>query len=162
MDYRPWTKNIMETTKYPYSLSYSLASFLVMLVLMLLLLTNVLGSNSKAGWIVYGVFVILFVLISALLIVKRIMPAIKGETALELNETCLVDYIRNITIDWKDIKEISLVNGRSSSLIRVNLKWVSDHGSEIAIPLRFVKGRDKDIYKEMKIYLAKAGGDIIL
>jgi hypothetical protein len=152
----------METTKYPYSLNYSLASFLVMLVLMLLLLTNVIGSNSKAGWIVYGVFVIVFVLISALLIVKRLIPAIKGKTALELNETCLVDYIRNITIDWKDIKEISLVNGRSSSLIKVDLKWVSDYGSEITIPMRFVKGRDNDIYNEVQAYLAKAGGDIIL
>jgi hypothetical protein len=152
----------METTKYPYSLNYSLASFLVMLVLMLLLLTNVIGSNSKAGWIVYGVFVIVFVLISALLIVKRLIPAINGKTALELNETCLVDYIRNITIDWKDVKEVSLINGRSSSLIRVNLKWVSDYGSEIAIPLRFVKGKDNDIYNEVQAYLAKAGGDITL
>jgi hypothetical protein len=141
----------MTPTKYPYSLNYSLASFLVMLVLMLLLLTNVIGSNSKAGWIVYGVFVIVFVLISALLIVKRILPAIKGKTALELNETCLVDYIRNITINWKDIKEI-----------RINLKWVSDYGSEIVIPLRFVKGKDNDIYNEVQAYLAKAGGDIIL
>jgi len=143
-------------------LNYSLASFLVMLVLMLLLLTNVMGSNSKAGWIVYGVFVVVFVLISALLIVKRLIPAIKGKTALELNETCLVDYIRNITINWKDIKEISMINGRSSSLIKINLKWLSDYGSEIAIPLRFVKGKDKDIYNEVQAYLARAAGDIIL
>ena len=143
-------------------MNYSLASFLVMLVLMLLLLTNVMGSNSKAGWIVYGVFVVVFVLISALLIVKRLIPAIKGKTALELNETCLVDYIRNITINWKDIKEISMINGRSSSLIKINLKWLSDYGSEIAIPLRFVKGKDKDIYNEVQAYLARAAGDIIL
>jgi hypothetical protein len=151
-----------QSIKYPYSLSYSLASFFVMLVLMLLLLTNVMGSNSKAGWIVYGLMVIVFVLISALLIAKRLIPAIQGKIALELNETCLVDYIRNITIDWKDIKEISLIRSRSSSIIRVNLKWVSDYGSEIAIPLRFVKGRDNDIYNEVRAYLANADGDITL
>ncbi|MDB4919890.1 hypothetical protein [Mucilaginibacter sp.] len=151
-----------KSIKYPYSLSYSLASFFVMLVLMLLLLTNVMGSNSKAGWIVYGLLVIVFVLISALLIIKRLIPAIKGGIALELNETCLVDYIRNITINWTDIKEISLIRSRSSSIIRVHLKWLSDYGSEIAIPLRFIKGRDNDIYNEVKAYLANADGDITL
>ncbi|ASU33170.1 hypothetical protein [Mucilaginibacter xinganensis] len=152
----------MIPTKYPYSLSFSLASFLVMLALMLLLLTNVLGSSSKAGWLVYGLFVIVFILVGALLIVKRIVPAIKGNTALELNETCIIDYIRNITIDWKDISQISMVHGRSSAQIRVSLKWVSDHGSEITIPLRFVKGNDNDIYNTVNAYFNRAAGDIVL
>jgi hypothetical protein len=152
----------MATIKYPYSLSYSLATFFVMLVLMLLLLTNVTGSNSMAAWLVYSVFVLVFVAMSALLIVKRIAPAIQGKTALELNETCIIDYLRNITVDWKDVKTIELVRGRSSSLIQLNLKWVSDYGSEIAIPMRFVKGKDNDIYSQVQAYLAQFGGDMIL
>jgi hypothetical protein len=150
------------TLKYPYSLSFSLASFLVMLVLMLLLFTNVINSHSTATWLVYGVFVIVFILISTLLIIKRLIPAIKGDAALELNETCIIDYIRNITIDWKDIKEISLVHNKSSSIIRVNLKWVSDYGNEIAIPLRFVKGKDNEIYSKVQAYFMKTESDIIL
>lgn len=138
-----------ETKKYAYSLSYSLASFFVMLVLMLLLLSNVVHNNSLVAWIIYGVFAVVFIFISSLLIVKRIIPAIQGKTALELNESCLVDYIRNITIDWKDVKETSLVRSRSSHSIRVYLKWVSDYGSEIDIPLRFVKGKDDEIYNNV-------------
>ena len=152
----------MAPIKYPYSLNYSLATFVVMLVLMLLLFQNVAASNSNAAWIIYGVFVLVFVAVSALLIVKRLLPAIQGKTALELNETCIIDYLRNITVDWKDVKSTELVRGRSSSLIQLNLKWVSDYGSEIAIPLRFVKGKDEAIYNQMQAYLEQFGGDIIL
>lgn len=152
----------MAPIKYPYSLSYSLATFVVMLVLMLLLFQNVAASNSNAAWLIYGVFVLVFVAISILLIVKRLLPAAQGKTALELNETCIIDYLRNITVDWKDVKSIEFIRGRSSSLIQLNLKWVSDYGSEIAIPLRFVKGKDDEIYSQVQAYLAQFGGDIIL
>lgn len=151
-----------ESTKYPYSINFTLASILMMVVLMLLLFTNVVGSHSTGVWAVYGMFVIVFVLMSALLIVKRLIPAIQGKTALELNETCIIDYIRNITIDWKDVKEINLIRGRSSSLIRVDLKWVSDYGSEITIPLRFVKGKDNDIYSTVLEYFEQHSSNIVL
>jgi hypothetical protein len=128
----------------------------MMLILMLLLLLNVVQGHSTAGWVVYGVFVVVFIFIGGLLIVKRIVPALQGTTALELNETCMVDYLRNITIDRKDIKEISLVRGRSASVARVYLKWVSDYGSEIDVPLRFVKGKDDDIYSTVLRWLDNA------
>ena len=152
----------MEPIKYPYSLNYSLATFVVMLVLMLMLFSNVAASHSNTAWMIYGVFVLVFVAISVLLIVKRLLPAAQGQTALELNETCIIDYLRNITVDWKDVKSIELIRGRSSSLIQLNLKWVSDYGSEIAIPLRFVKGKDEEIYSQVQAYLEEFGSDIIL
>ena len=152
----------MEPIKYPYSLNYSLATFVVMLVLMLMLFSNVAASHSNTAWMIYGVFVLVFVAISVLLIVKRLLPAAQGQTALELNETCIIDYLRNITVDWKDVKSVELIRGRSSSLIQLNLKWVSDYGSEIAIPLRFVKGKDEEIYNQVQAYLAQFGSDIIL
>ncbi|MDP9080890.1 MAG: hypothetical protein M3O71_26015 [Bacteroidota bacterium] len=152
----------MKSKEFPYSLSYTLATILVMLVLMLMLFTNVKGSNSTWAWAIYGVFAVIFILVCGLLVVKRLIPAMQGKTALELNETCIIDYIRNITISWTDVKEISLVRGRSSSLIRVSLKWESDYGSEIDIPLRFVKGKDEAIYDEVLEYFAQYSGDIIL
>lgn len=152
----------MSSVKYPYSLNYSLATFLVMLVLMLLLFSKVAASNSTASWIIYGVFVLVFLLISALLLVKRILPAIQGKTALELNNICLIDYLRNITVDWKDVKSIEFIRGRSSSLILLNLKWESDYGTGIAIPLRFVKGKDEDICNQAQVYLEQFGSGMIL
>jgi len=152
----------MEPIKYPYSLNYSLATFVVMLVLMLMLFSNVAASHSNTAWLIYGVFVLVFVAVSVLLIVKRLLPAAQGQTALELNETCIIDYLRNITVDWKDVKSVELIRGRSSSLLQLNLKWVSDYGSEIAIPLRFVKGKDEEIYSQVQAYLAQFGSDMIL
>jgi len=152
----------MPPVKYPYSLNYSLATFLVMLVLMLLLFSNVAASKSTVSWIIYGVFVLVFLLISALLLVKRILPAIQGKTALEFNNICLIDYLRNITVDWKDVKSIEFIRGRSSSILLLNLKWASDYGSEIAIPLRFVKGKDEDICNQAQVYLEQFGSDVIL
>ncbi|MCR8558322.1 hypothetical protein KXD93_11735 [Mucilaginibacter sp. BJC16-A38] len=152
----------MKSKEFPYSLSYTLATIVVMLVLMLMLFTNVKGSNSTWAWAIYGVFAVIFFLVCGLLVVKRLIPAMQGKTALELNENCIIDYIRNITINWTDVKEIGLVRGRSSSLIRVSLKWVSDYGSEIDIPLRFVKGKDEAIYDEVLEYFAQYSGDIIL
>jgi hypothetical protein len=152
----------MASIKYSYSLSYSLATLLVMVVLMLLLLSNVAAGDSNAAWMIYGVFVLVFVAVGTLLIAKRLLPAIQGKAALELNETCLIDYLRNITIDWKDVKTVEFIRSRSSSLVQLNLKWVSDYGSEIAIPLRFVKGKDEEIYSQVQTCLEQFGSDIIL
>lgn len=127
---------------------------------MVLLFRNVAASNNTASWMIYGVFVLVFLSISILLLIKRIIPAMQGKTALEFNNACLIDYIRNITVDWKDVKSIEFIRGRSSSLMLLNLKWVSDYGSEIAVPLRFVKGKDVDICNQAQVYLEQYGSDI--
>ncbi|HEY2581855.1 MAG TPA: hypothetical protein VGI43_08615, partial [Mucilaginibacter sp.] len=53
----------------------------------------------------------------------------------------------DVSIGWKDIKEIKLIRGRSASTMQINLKWESDYGSRIAIPLRWIKGKDDEIYE---------------
>jgi hypothetical protein len=85
-------------------------------------------------------------LLITLLIIKRLIPALKGDIALEVSNEGIVDYIRNVSIAWDDIKEISLIRGRSASTMRVDLKWESDYGNQIAIPLRWVKGKDTEIF----------------
>ena len=104
-----------------------------------------------------GVCAVIFLFLVTLLTIKRLIPALKGEIALELNEQCVIDYIRNITIDWKDIKDINLKGGRSASIILIELKWESDYGSQIAIPLRWVKGKDAEIYETVMTYFEQAG-----
>ena len=141
-----------EPNRYPYSINFSLATIVLMLILMLLLLSNVLRANSAIAWTVYALCVLIFILLTTLMVTKRLVPALKGEIALELNEQGIVDYIRNVTIDWKDIESIHLRRGRSASTMRVVIKWESDYGKEISIPLRWVKGKDGDIYKNVLSY----------
>jgi hypothetical protein len=141
-----------ETTKYKYSINFSFGTIVLMLLLMLLLLSNVIKASSTAAWVIYGICSLLFISLISLLVVKRLIPALKGEIALELNEQGIVDYIRNVTIDWKDIQEITLRRGRSASTMRVVIKWESDYGKEIWIPLRWIKGKDADIYNTVLAY----------
>ncbi len=135
-----------EPVQYPYSLKFSLGTIALMTLLILLLLNNVIKANSTLIWIVFGVCTLIFLSLITLLIIKRLVPALKGDIALELDNEGINDYIRDVSIGWKDIKEIKLIRGRSASIMQINLKWESDYGSQISIPLRWVKGKDDEIY----------------
>ena len=145
-----------ETARYRYSINFSVATIALMLILMLLLLSNVIKTNSSIAWTVYGLCVLIFIPLAVLLVMKRLIPALKGEIALELNQQGIVDYIRNVTIDWIDIQRISLRRGRSAATMRVMIKWESDYGKEISIPLRWVRGKDNDIYKNVLAYFEES------
>jgi len=139
-------ESMTEPLLYPYSIKNSIATVLMMVVLMTLIFSNIAAINSVMIWIVYGISTVVFLLLITLLIIKRLIPALKGDIALEVSNEGIVDYIRNVSIAWDDIKEISLIRGRSASTMRVDLKWESDYGNQIAIPLRWVKGKDTEIF----------------
>ncbi|MDR3693348.1 hypothetical protein [Mucilaginibacter sp.] len=143
---------MFEPTQYPYSFKFSLGTLAVMTILMLLLLRNVLAVNSVLIWAVYGFCGMIFIGLSAVIITKRVIPAIKGDIALQLDDEGISDYIRDVSIEWTDIKEISLIRGRSASTMKIELKFESDYGSEIAIPLRWIKGKDDEIYETTLAY----------
>lgn len=143
-------------SRYPYSINFSLGTIFLMLVLMLLLLNSTIGINSTYGWLIYGVFALFFLFLLISLVIKRLIPALKGNIALELDEYGLNDYIRNVCINWKDIKEIKLIRSRSASAIQIDLKWESEYGSQLTIYLRWVKGKDDDIFDAVMAYYDKA------
>ena len=87
-----------------------------------------------------------------MLVTKRLIPALKGDIALELDEEGISDYIRDVSISWPDIGQISIKSGRSASTLQIDLKWESDYGTQIAIPLRWVKGKDREIYETALAY----------
>jgi len=147
----------MESTQYPYSLKFSIGTIILMLLLLGILFVNVLQANTVLTWIVFGFIGALFFSMLILLVLKRLIPAIKGDISLELTEDLLIDYIRNITIEWKDIKGIKLLRGRSASTLQVELNWESDYGKQINIPLRWVTGKDSDIYDAVLAYFEQAG-----
>jgi len=119
---------------------------------MLLLLRNVLGANTTFIWVIYGFSLFMFISLAAIIISKRLIPAIKGEIALQLDDEGISDYIRDISIEWADIKEISLVRGRSAATMQIDLKFESDYGSRVGIALRWVQGKDSEIYETTMAY----------
>jgi len=114
---------------------------------MFLLFSNAGGPIGIITFAVYGFFSLVFLSTMALLVVKRLIPALKGDIALELDEDGISDYIRDISINWVDIEDICLNRGRSASVLQIDLKWESEYGKKIGIPLGWVKGKDDEIYE---------------
>ncbi|MDF2433214.1 MAG: hypothetical protein JWP44_2845 [Mucilaginibacter sp.] len=150
---------MIEPTYYPYSLKFSIGAIVLMLVFLLMLLSNVIAAHNMAAWVIFGILGLAFGFMMVLLVTTRLIPAIKGDIALSLDQQGLSDYIRDVSIGWKDIKEISLVRGRSASSLRIDLKWESDYGSRIAIPLRWIKGKDQEIYETVLCYFEEESVD---
>ncbi len=140
------------TTRYPYSLKFSLGTILLLLVFMWMVFSNASRAGNAVDWAIFGIPGILFLALLAVLIIKRLVPALKGDIALELDADGINDYIRDISVNWADIENISLIPGRSASLLRIDLKWESDYGRQINIPLRWVKGKDSLIYETVLSY----------
>jgi len=143
---------MFEPTQYPYSFKFSVGTLAMMSVLMLLLLRSVLVVNSSSLWLVYGFCGLVFVSLGVVIVRKRLLPALNGDIALQLDNEGISDYIRDVSIEWQDIKEISLVRGRSASIMKIELKFESDYGSQLAIPLRWIKGKDDEIYETTMAY----------
>jgi hypothetical protein len=145
----------MEVKQYPYSLGFSIAGIVVIVVLMLLLLSNVLMAGSLVAWVIYGLFSGFFLFMIFMLITRRLIPAIKGDIALQLDEEGISDYIRDVSINWEDIKNISLLRGRSSAAVRIELNFESDYGKTVNISLRWIKGKDEEIYDTIAAWLER-------
>lgn len=87
------------------------------------------------------------------LLVKQLIPALRGAIALEINSTEIVSYVEGVTIEWKDIKSIEYDAATYSSNLNIKLKWETDHGSKIRIKLQYVAGDDQKIYETAMDYL---------
>jgi hypothetical protein len=83
---------------------------------------------------------------------KRFIPALQGKTALELNEQGITDYIRNIVIEWSYVQDLAHEYGRNASKIIVKLKHETEYGTEVVIRLRWVKGKDREIFEAVYNY----------
>jgi len=142
----------MEAAQYPYSLKFSLATLGVLVILMLIVMQGVGPNNPAFAYVVYGFAGVVFISLTTVIIFKRLLPALRGDIALQLDEEGISDYVKEVSINWKDIKEINLVRGRSASIMRVDMKWESDYGSQIAIYLRWIKGNDDEIYETTLAY----------
>jgi hypothetical protein len=152
-----------ETIQYPYSKKSGYAGLAIMLIFILLLGRTWTMSylvHDVPGMVIFGLFILVILSIMGIMIYTRLIPALKGEVALELDENGVKDYIRNIILDWKDVEDIGLKPGRSSAMLIFELKFDSDFGKRVAVGLRWVEGRDRDIYDTVLAYFDDVEGII--
>ncbi|WP_214072410.1 hypothetical protein [Mucilaginibacter sp. dw_454] len=150
----------METTVYTYSRKNSIVTIVMMLILGGLFISNVYRAyytNDRFNLVLFAALVMVLAALLVLLVFKRLIPAFKNEPILELNQTELIDYLKNITIGWQDIESIRVRRTRSTSLLVIRLKWESDHGRDIVISLRWVAGGDGEICSKVMAYFDQFG-----
>ncbi|TSJ40230.1 hypothetical protein FO440_10720 [Mucilaginibacter corticis] len=155
----------METTTFLYSKRNSIVTIIVMLVLGVLFTSNInkaYSNNDKPDLIVFAGLLVLLAFVLVIVVAKRLLPALRREVILEFNETVLIDYLRNITVNWGDIESIGFRRTRSSSMMILNLKWESDYGKYITVSLRWVEGKDNDIYSTALTYFNRYSDPAIL
>lgn len=150
-----------ETIEYPYSKNSAMLGLL--LPLMFFALTF---NNFRFAWDHGEVFIWVAVLLANLVFIsffvyilfKRMIPALRNQVALELNDQGISDYQRSIMIEWSDVKGISQEYGRSYSKLVIDLKHETDYGTQVAISLRWVAGSDKEICGTAMAYFEEKSG----
>jgi len=138
--------------RYPYSLASALLGIVLPLVFFGITWINLqealyVHNNLAAGLIIFADLVFLGLL--GFVLVKRLVPALQGKIALELNEQGITDYTRNIVIEWSYIKNLDHEIGRNSSRIIIKLKHETEYGSEVVIRQRWIKGKDREMFEEV-------------
>jgi hypothetical protein len=144
-----------ETIQYPYSKNSAILGVLLPLIFFAITFSNLYYSYLSGytiNWLVIAFADLVFFSLFVFVLIKRLIPALRNEVALELNEQGITDFTRNIVIEWADVKAINMERGRSSSKMVVDLKEETDYGKQIAISLRWVAGKDLEICQTTQAY----------
>jgi hypothetical protein len=144
-----------ETIQYPYSKNSALLGVLLPLIFFAITFNNFRYSFLQGyvlSWVIIAIADFIFLALFTFILIKRLIPALRGEVALELNEEGITDYTRNIVIEWSDVKNIDMQLGRNFSKMIIDLKEETDYGNQIAISLRWVTGKDLEICETTQAY----------
>ena len=144
-----------ETIQYPYSKNTALLGLVLPLVFFAITSNNLLYAYKNGfilSWVLISLADLIFLSQFIYIFLKRFLPAIRNHVALELSEEGITDFTRNIVIEWADVKNIDMQLGRNFSKMIIDLKQETDYGTQIAISLRWVAGRDIDICNTTQAY----------
>jgi hypothetical protein len=144
-----------EIIQYPYSKNSALLGVLLPLIFFVITFNNLRYSflaGYTVSWLIIAIADLVFLLFFVFILTKRLIPSLRNEVALELDEEGITDYTRNIVIEWRDVKDINLERGRSFSKMVIDLKEETEYGKQIAISLRWVAGKDLEICETTMAY----------
>ena len=150
-----------ETIQFPYSKNSALFGVLLPLVFFAITFNNLRYSylgGYTVSWMIIAFADLIFLLLFLFVLIKRLIPSFRNEVALELNEEGITDYVRNIVIEWADVKDINLERGRNFSKMVIDLKEETEYGKQIAISLRWVEGKDLEICETTMAYFEEMTG----
>ena len=144
-----------ESIQYPYSKNSAFLGVLLPLVFFAITFNNFRYSfvnGYMLNWILIAIADLVFLALFIFILIKRLIPALANQVALELNEEGITDFTRNIVIEWSEVKNIDMQRGRNFSKMLIDLKEETDYGNQIAISLRWVAGKDLEICETTQAY----------
>jgi len=144
-----------ETIQYPYSKNTATFGLLLPLVFFIITFNNLRYSYANGfilSWVIISLADLIFLLQFVYIFLKRFLPAMRNQVALELSEDGITDFTRNIVIEWGDVRNIDMQLGRNFSKMIIDLKQETDYGIQIGISLRWVAGRDIEICNTTQAY----------
>jgi len=148
-------KIMAETIEYPYSKNSALLGLVLPIIFFALTFNNfryAWNHDQVFIWVAVLLANVVFISFFIFILLKRMIPALRNQVALEFNEDGITDYQRDIIIEWGDVTNISQEYGRSYSKLVIDLKQETDYGMQIAISLRWVAGKDKEICETAMAY----------
>ncbi len=150
-----------EPIQYPYSKNTALVGAAMPLIFFVITFNNLRDSYLGGfilSWVLIAACDLLFLVFLVYILLKRLLPALRHEVALELSEAGITDYTRNIVIEWADVKNIDMQLARNFSKMIVDLKEETDYGTQIAISLRWIAGNDLEICQTTQAYFEEIRG----
>ncbi|HTD39490.1 MAG TPA: hypothetical protein VK671_02635 [Mucilaginibacter sp.] len=144
-----------ETIQYPYSKNAALFGLIMPLVFFVITFNNLRYSflgGYTLSWALIALADLIFLMLFIYVLIKRLVPALRNQVALELSEEGITDYTRNIVIEWTDVKNIDMQLGRNFSKMLIDLKQETEYGTQIAISLRWIAGKDLEICETTQAY----------
>jgi hypothetical protein len=144
-----------ETIQYPYSKNTATFGLMLPLVFFIITFNNLRYAYANGfifSWLIISLADLIFLAQFIYIFLKRFLPAVRNQVALELSEDGITDFTRNIVIEWAFVKNIDMQLGRNFSKMIIDLKQETDYGTQIAISLRWVAGRDIDICNTTQAY----------
>jgi len=145
----------MDVTKYKYSAKQTVYAILLFLGLMSFGYYEIkTDAPADALWKIMIPFLLLFGAFLVFICYKYLLPLIRGETVLELDNYCLQYKVSNLTIYWKDLASISYSTGSRSSSWSINF-FMKDGSKTKAITTLYIAGDDKAIYNTVVKYFEK-------
>ena len=144
-----------EPIQCPYSKNSAILGTALPLIFFVITFNNLKYSflgGYTLSWVILILADLVFLLFFIFILIKRLIPALRNEVALELNDQGINDFTRNIIIEWPDVKAIDMQQGRSFSKMIIDLKQETDYGTQVAISLRWVAGKDLEICQAAEDY----------
>jgi hypothetical protein len=146
---------------YPYSFAKTLFPVLFFLALIggsIYLLATSNDSNYKdilSDSLIIAAADTFFMAMALFAVFKYMIPALKGDIILEINDNGIIDHKKNVMASWNDISDIGLVGGKWQTFLNITFKADTDY-APMRIRITYAKGGDNEIRNTAKEYLERS------